>query len=99
MNGARPNPLQAHAVVTVGATAQTLSQMGYTLHPNTDVLQIHVEGADVRVTVNGTNPTGSLGVPWSSGTLWELSAVEAGVAKFIREGALNATLQIAAFTA
>jgi len=99
MNGARPNPSQAHAVVTVGATAQTLSELGYTLHPNTDVLQIFVEGADMRVTVNGTTPTGSVGVPWGAGTLWELGAVEAGVAKFIRAAGINATLQIAAFTA
>jgi hypothetical protein len=99
MNGARPNPSQAHVALSVGATAQTLSELGYTPELRTALVQLYVEGGSVRVTVNGTAPTTTLGVLWKDGTLWEMGIIEASVAKFILESGQPAKLQVLAFTA
>jgi predicted heme/steroid binding protein len=96
MSDLRPNPAQSHNQLTVGASAQNLSQLGLDVHPDTVLMQFYVEGGDVRVTVNGTVPTVSLGILWPAGSLWELGAAEAAALKVIRAGA-PATLQVAAF--
>jgi hypothetical protein len=94
----RPNPLQAHQALTVSTTAQTLAGLGLTANVNTDRLLIGVEGAAVRVTVNGTTPVaGSLGFTWSAGSIYNLSRVEADVAKFVSDTGSPVTLQIAGY--
>lgn len=96
MSDLRPNPAQSHNQLVVGASAQSLSQLGLTVHEDTVLMQFYVEGGDVRVTVNGTTPTPVLGILWPMGSLWELGAAEAAALKVIRVSA-PATIQVAAF--
>jgi len=91
-----PNPLQAHASISTTGTASTLATLGYSLHAKTATLLVQAVGGDVRMTLNGTNPTASLGIKIADGTSIEIGAIEAGVAKFIT-GASSPKLEIAAY--
>jgi allophanate hydrolase subunit 2 len=91
-----PNPDQAHASLSTTGTASTLATLGYTIHEKTATLLVQAVGGDVRMTLNGTNPTASLGIKIADGTSIELGAIEAGVAKFIT-GSGTPKLEIAAY--
>lgn len=91
-----PNPNQAHSSLSTTGTASTLATLGYTYHAATDVLLIQAVGGDVRMTLNGTNPTSSLGLKIADGATIELGIEEAKVAKFIT-GASAPKLEIAAY--
>jgi hypothetical protein len=78
-----PNADQAHASITITATAGTLLQRGFTAHVNTAVIVAQCVGGDVRMTLNGTTPTASLGIRLVDGDMIELEASEFEVAKFI----------------
>ncbi len=80
---ATPNPNQAHASIATTAAAQTLAQLGYTLHANTANLVIQVNGGTVRMTVNGTAPTAASGYLIADGERVQLGVNEVVVAKFI----------------
>lgn len=80
-----PNPNQAHRSLATTGTASTLATLGYTYNAATDVLLIQAVGGDVRMTLNGTNPTASLGLKIADGATIELGVEEAKVAKFITE--------------
>ena len=80
-----PNPNQAHSSLSTTGTASTLATLGYTYHAATDVLLIQSVGGDVRMTLNGTTPTASLGLKIADGATIELGVEEAKVAKFITE--------------
>lgn len=91
-----PNPNQAHSSLSTTGTASTLATLGYTYDPATDVLLIQAVGGDVRMTLNGTNPTTSLGLKIADGATIELGVDEAKVAKFIT-GTSSPKLEIAAY--
>ena len=98
MDDARPNPLQAHQALSLSSTVQTLAQLGFAMEEHTQSLLVGLEGAAVRVTVNGTNPiAGSIGFLWPSGGIYELSLVEARVAKFVSDTGSPSTLQVAGY--
>jgi hypothetical protein len=78
-----PNPDQAHASISTTGTASTLATLGYTRHEDTAAVTIQAVGGDVRMTLNGTNPTASLGLSIADGDIVELYEAEADVAKFI----------------
>lgn len=91
-----PNPDQAHASISTTGTASTLETLTYTFHAKTDVLLVQAVGGDVRMTLNGTNPTASSGIKIADGTTIELGVEEAKVAKFIT-GTSAPKLEIAAY--
>ena len=91
-----PNPAQAHASISTTGTASTLATLGYTIHAATGSLLIQAVGGDVRMTLNGTNPTASLGIKIADGTAIEIGYVEAGVAKLIT-GSSSPKLEVAAY--
>jgi len=91
-----PNPNQAHASLSTTGSAQTLVQLGYVFNEATDSLLIQAVGGDVRMTLNGTNPTASLGIKIVDGATIELDRDEANVANFIT-GASAPKLEIAAY--
>lgn len=78
-----PNPAQAHASLATTGAAATLAALGFTAHANTDKVLIQAVGGDVRMTLNGTNPTASLGIKIVDGDFIQLGIGEATVAKFI----------------
>lgn len=91
-----PNTDQAHASISTTGTASTLATLGYTFDNKTEVLLVQAVGGDVRMTLNGTNPTASLGIKIADGTVIELGRPEAEVAKFIT-GSSSPKLEIAAY--
>lgn len=91
-----PNPNQAHASISTTGSAQTLAQLGYVFNANTDNLLIQAVGGDVRMTLNGTAPTASLGIKIVDGATIELDRNEANVARFIT-GASAPKLEIVAY--
>lgn len=91
-----PNPAQAHASIPTTTTAQPLTGLGYTFHSQTDNLLIQVTGGTVRMTLNGTNPTTSLGIVLADGASIELDRGEAVAARFIT-GSGTPRLEIAAY--
>lgn len=78
-----PNPAQAHASIATTGAAATLAALGFTPHANTDKVLIQAVGGDVRMTLNGTSPTASLGIKIVDGDFIQLGIGEATVAKFI----------------
>lgn len=80
-----PNPDQAHASIATTVTASTLATLGYTLDDDTDYLVVQAIGGNVRMSLNGTDPTTSLGIRIADGSLVQLSRTEALVAEFITE--------------
>ena len=93
---ATPNPEQAHAQLSTTGSASTLSTLGYTFDAETASLIVQAVGGDVRMTVNGTNPTASLGLKLSDGDTISLGRNEAQVAKFITASG-TPKLEIAAY--
>ncbi len=78
-----PNPDQSHVSLSTTGTASTLAALGFNRDPETAGLVVQAVGGDVRVTVNGNNPTASLGIRLSDGDIVELEEVEIGTARFI----------------
>lgn len=93
---ATPNPDQAHASLSTTGTASTLATLGYTYDPETASVIVQAVGGDVRMTVNGTNPTASLGIKIADGMIISLGINEAKAAKFIT-GSGSPKLEIAAY--
>ena len=91
-----PNSAQAHASISTTGTASTLVTLGYTFDTKTASLLVQAVGGDVRMTLNGTNPTSSTGIKIADGTSIELGIEEAQVAKFIT-GSSSPKLEIAAY--
>lgn len=78
-----PNPEQAHRSISTTGSAQTLAQLGYVFDAETDNLLVQVNGGTVRMTLNGTDPTTSLGLLLADGSSILLDGPESRVAKFI----------------
>lgn len=93
---ATPNPGQAHASLSTTGTASTLETLGYTYDDQTDSIIVQAVGGDVRMTVNGTNPTASAGLKIADGMIIVLGINEAQAAKFIT-GSGTPKLEIAAY--
>lgn len=82
-----------HRTLVVGAAATDTSSVA--LARNCEHVQVYVEGADVRLTVNGTAPVaGTIGEPQFEASSLIMSRAEWDAAKWIREDATDATLQI-----
>lgn len=82
-----PNSAVAHqGPLTVGAAAVTLASLlsGGALHAATRFVEITVETDDVRLTVQGTTPTATLGRLVLADSSRVLSRAEADTAKLIR---------------
>ena len=91
-----PNEAVAHeGPLTVSSTAITLLSLlsGGALHAETRFVEITVETDDIRLTVNGTTPTSTLGRAVLADSSRLLSRAEADKAKLIRMTA-DATLQV-----
>lgn len=93
---ATPNPEQAHASLVITSTASTLATLGFTFDPETHSMIVQAVGGDVRMTLNGTAPTSSLGLKIADGDMIELGINEANVAKFITASG-TPKLEIASF--
>jgi hypothetical protein len=95
-NDAIPNPEQAHRSISTTGTASTLQTLGYVYDNETDSIIVQAVGGDVRMTVNGTNPTASLGLKLADGTMIVIGRAEAEVSKWIT-GSGSPKLEIAAY--
>lgn len=96
--GDRPNTAATSGQTgTVTNAAQTLAEMGVSLHSATQWVLISVETADVRIDPTGGTPTASVGQPVFDGDQVMLSRTEALTAKWIRQASTNATLQISEY--
>jgi hypothetical protein len=96
----RPNMGAAHqGPLTVGNTAGLLTALlaGGALHAQTQFVLITIEAQPVRLTVNGTPPTATLGFSHAAGAEILLSRAEAEAARLIREGGTDATIQVAQY--
>jgi hypothetical protein len=93
-----PNPNQSHASILATGTASTLATLGFAIHADTDSIILQVNGGTARMTLNGTNPTTSLGILLADGIIIKLSRNEAVAARFIT-AAGTPRLEIAAFVA
>jgi allophanate hydrolase subunit 2 len=93
-----PNPNQSHRSISTTGTASTLATLGYVQHASTDRVLVQAVGGDVRMTVNGTNPTASLGIKIADGAMIELGEIELGLARFITASG-TPKLEIAAYVA
>lgn len=60
-------------------------------------VQVQVETAAVRVTINGTTPTPTLGTRLTAGQLVLMSRAEWAASKWVREGGTSALLQVAQY--
>jgi hypothetical protein len=91
----QPNMNVAHQKGTVSSAAITLVSLlsGAALHASTQFVEISVENDDVRLTVQGTAPTSTLGERITDGSSKLLSLAEAQVAQVIRE-TTDAVVQI-----
>jgi hypothetical protein len=79
-----PNPEQPHAQLTPTTSAATLAALGYTYDPETAMVLLQCNGGVVRFTVNGTDPTTTLGFALNDGDFVELHIDEAKLAEFIK---------------
>lgn len=91
-----PNPAQAHSSLATTGTASTLATLGYTRHAATDSVLVQAVGGNARMTLNGTNPTASLGIVIADGTAILLDDAELTNAKFIT-GSGTPKLEIVAY--
>jgi hypothetical protein len=95
-----PNAAAAHqGPLTVSSSAVTLLSLlsGGALHAETRFVEITVETDDVRLTVQGTTPTSSLGRLLLVDSSRLLSRAEADLAKIIRV-TTDAALQVTQYT-
>lgn len=95
-----PNAAAAHqGPLTVSSSAVTLLSLlsGGALHAETRFVEIAVETDDVRLTVQGTAPTSSLGRLLLVDSSRLLSRAEADLAQVIRVTS-NAALQVTQYT-
>lgn len=89
-----PNTAAPHeGPLTVSNTAVSLASLA-TLHADTRVVEVGIEDAAVRLTINGTTPTATLGSTYPAGTVIRLSRQEADLAQFIRNTGTDAALQV-----
>lgn len=94
----RPNTAATGGqTATVTNVAQTLAEMGVSLHAATQTVLISVEGADIRFDPAGGTPTATVGQPVYDGDPIEIGRAEALAGKFIRQAGDNATLQISEY--
>ena len=87
-----PLPDAAHSKVTISSTIITASTSGVVA--SGDYYRIQVETNPVRVTYSATNPDATTGLRYVAGAEILLSRAEWLAAKWIREGASDATLQV-----
>jgi hypothetical protein len=79
----------------------TVSNTALAITPNSSrsqFVQLNVQGADVRVALDGDNPVGgSVGALWKDGSFvyWNLKLL--AIAKFIRDGATDAVVHVQEF--
>lgn len=82
-----------HKQNTISSTAENV--IDWTLAADTEHLFIQVNGADIRVTFDGTtNPTASIGFRFVSGSSAYWTRTLALKAKAIREGGTNAVIEL-----
>ena len=96
-NQAVANATVAHEALTVSSTALNLSSSisAGSLDSKTTHVLVQVEGANIRVTFDGaTSPTANLGFQYVAGSSAYWSRNMFQMAKAIREGGADATLQI-----
>lgn len=96
---AMPNEAAAHqGPLTVSSTAVTLLSLlsGGALHADTRFVEIAVETDDIRLTVNGTTPTTTLGRQVLADSTRLLSRYEADKAQLIRV-TTDAVIQVAQY--
>lgn len=91
-----PNPAQAHASIATTTTASTLATLGYSAHNSSEEFLLQAVGGDVRYTINGTDPTTTLGFKLEDGDYLGLGDVEIGTLKVIT-GSGTPKLEIGAY--
>lgn len=92
-----PNSEVAHqGPLTISNTAVTLTSLlsGGALHANTQFVGVRFETQPVRMTVNGTTPTTTLGIPYGITDEILLSRAEAEAAKLIRSTGSDGGIQV-----
>lgn len=96
-----PTPGSAHVgpVAVPSTSGGVLLTTLFTLSAQTQFVKIQVETADIRMTINGTAPTSTLGflLPFTGTAIILLSREEALAAKVIQMAA-NATVQIGQYS-
>lgn len=93
-----PTPGVGHGKINVTDAVLDVAPATLELGENTRYLEIQVETAAVRVTVNGTDPDATTGFRQPAGTIVRMSRAEWLGSKWIREGATSAVLQVAQYT-
>lgn len=96
----QPNHAAAHqGPLTVGAAAVTLLSLlaGGALHADTRFVEISVEDDDLRLTVQGTTPTATLGRKVTEDSSRLMSRAEADACKLIRI-TTDAKIQVIQYT-
>jgi hypothetical protein len=91
-NQAHPQSGSAHTQRTVSSTA--VNVLNHTLQTQTAAALVQFNGADVRVTFDGTTPTASLGFKFTDGTsaLWSRAMLTG--AKGIRTASTDVIVEI-----
>lgn len=86
--------------LTVSSTAVTLKSLmsGAAIHANTQFVGVRVETAAIRMTVTGTTPTATKGIPYSSSDEILLSRAEAEMAQVIRSTGADGGVQVWQYT-
>jgi hypothetical protein len=95
-----PNMGAAHqGPLTVGAAAGLLTALlaGAALHKDTRFVLVTVEAQPIRMTVNGTVPTSTLGFGYAAGAEILLSRAEAESARLIRSGGSDSAVQVSQY--
>ena len=94
-----PNNAAPHVgPLTIDDTARPLTSL-ITLDPATQWVNIKVETAALRLTVNGTPPTGTLGKNYVADTEFMLSRQEADNCQLVRSTGASSAIQVAQYKA
>jgi hypothetical protein len=83
-----------YAQVSVGASAQTLAQLGVTIPPWAQMVNVTAETGAIRYRCDGVAPTASIGQPIAQNTPWQIKGPNAIAAtQFIAGSATTVSLE------
>lgn len=84
--------------VTISSTAGTLETLGsFTFDANCKRVVVVIKSNPVNFDPSGTAPTSSVGLPVLAGQIVEMSIAEAKLAKWIRSGGSDATVNVSQY--
>lgn len=87
-----------HTVVDVTDSVLVVDSSTVALNAATGYVHVQVETAAVRLTLNGTTPSATVGFRYDAGVELLLSIAEWSASKWIREGSTSAKLQVGQYS-